>query len=163
MSVENKVPVPAARDSGDTVLLLDQYKAYLSDLGNVGTRFTTMTAYYVSVISALVGLLALKEKAFTDIDSTVLYLVCDAGFTVSVLWSLNVNFFRHLFRAKLCVLSDMENRLPFQPFSAEYKTLRKARQKGWSRLERFVPLMFAALFLFIAGARLMPTLRRWCP
>jgi|KBSMisStaDraftv2_1062788.scaffolds.fasta_scaffold1966301_2 hypothetical protein len=32
---------------------LEQYKAYLADLGNVGSRYTTANGFYLPVISAL--------------------------------------------------------------------------------------------------------------
>ncbi len=43
-------------------LRLDQYKAYLDDLGNIGTRYTTANGFYVSIVSALLAILALAQK-----------------------------------------------------------------------------------------------------
>jgi hypothetical protein len=37
---------------------MDQYKAYLADLGNVGSRYATANGFYLSIISALLGVLA---------------------------------------------------------------------------------------------------------
>lgn len=162
MSDETDVPKTKDGDFGHTDVLLEQYKVYLADLGNIGTRFTSMTTYYVSVISALLALLALKEKTLAEIDSNVLYLVCSAGFIISVLWAVNVSYFRNVFRAKLTVLSQMEKSLPFQAFSAEYDVLKQFRVKAWSRIERFVPFVFAAFFLLTAGLRLIHSLRIWC-
>jgi hypothetical protein len=163
MTEENKIPVPPSSDTCNKQLLLDQYKAYLSDLGNVGTRFTTMTTYYVSVVAALIGLLALKDKPITEIDGTILYLVCAAGTTLSVLWWLNVGFFGNLFRAKISVLKEMEIELPFQAFEKEWKAFTSNSRVSWSHLESFIPLVFAVFFLFIALARLESTWRSWCP
>ncbi len=40
---------------------VEQYKSKLSDLANLGTRLTAMTTYYVSLISAFLGVLAFKD------------------------------------------------------------------------------------------------------
>jgi hypothetical protein len=159
---EQKNPSKATdRHPVDPALLLEQYKAYLSDLGNMGTRFNSMTTYYVSIISALLALLALKEKVLADIDSAVLYLVCAAGLTVCLLWGVTIAYFRNIFRAKFAVLAQMEAGLPFQPFCTEYETLKRFRVTAWFRIERFVPVVFGAFFIVVAGLRIAPSLMAW--
>ena len=48
-------PTPAPK------VTIEQYKAYIQDLGNIGTRYTTSNAFYLSVITALLGILSLTE------------------------------------------------------------------------------------------------------
>lgn len=138
---------------------IEQYKAKLSDLGNVGTRQTAMTAYYVSIISILFGVLAFKEKEFSQIDTVILLMVCGAGFLVCLLWFCSLTFFRGLFRAKLRVLKEIEDSLPFQTFRKEFKLMHRSGVTSWIRIERFVPVIFGVFFLgiiFLRIAHLLP-------
>ena len=66
-------------DGPQLQLLLEQYKAYLTDLGNVGTRYATANGFYVSIVSALLAILALAKKgeALARID-VLLYIVVSA-------------------------------------------------------------------------------------
>lgn len=38
----------------DPETILDQYKSYMVDVGNIGTRYTTSNGFYLSVITAFV-------------------------------------------------------------------------------------------------------------
>lgn len=146
------IVTPAAGNA--TPQALEQYKAKLADLGNLGGRHTAMTTYYVTIVSALFGLLALKEHAIADIETSVLLVVCGVGFLVCVLWFFNLSFFRNLFRAKLTVLTQMEATLPYQTFAAESKIMLGQRINGWVRIERMVPIVFGLLFMALVVIRI---------
>jgi hypothetical protein len=137
---------------------IEQYKAKLSDLGNVGSRQTAMTTYYVSIVSALFGVLAFKEKALSQIDTIVLFMVCGAGFFVSALWFYSLSFFRGLFRAKLNVLEEIEEALPFQTFRREFDQMRQSGITSWIWIERLVPAVFASFFLGVIVVRILQLL-----
>jgi hypothetical protein len=160
MSTPAQVSPPDAATSSQTPSpqALEQYKAKLSDLGNVGSRQTAMTTYYVSIVSALFGVLAFKEKSLSQIDTTVLFMVCGAGFLVCLLWFHSLTFFRGLFRAKLRMLEEMEESLPFQTFRKEFDQVRQSGLTGWIWIERFVPAVFALFFLGIVIARIIQLL-----
>jgi Na+/H+-dicarboxylate symporter len=145
-------PAPAPPPQVPTAVI-EQYKAKLTDLGNLGTRQTSMTTYYVSILSALFGVLAFKDRKLPEIDPTVIIVICAGGILVSMLWFAGINFFRSLFRAKLQVLEKIEKELPFQTFDAEFKSMQANGSRSWLRLERFVPLVFVALFAFVLYAR----------
>lgn len=133
---------------------LEQYKAKLTDLGNLGSRQTAMTTYYVSIVSALLGVLAFKEKALAQIDVVVLLMVCGAGVTVCMLWFYSLTFFRSLFRAKLRVLEEIEQSLPHQTFRREFELMRQSGITSWIWIERFVPTVFALFFVGIVALRM---------
>jgi hypothetical protein len=154
-SDEQSDPKPQPASSAQAI---EQYKAKLSDLGNVGSRQTTMTAYYISIISALFGILAFKEKAFSQIDTVVLLMVSGAGFLVCVLWFYSLSFFRVLFRTKLKVLEEMEESFPFQTFQNEFKQMRESGIRGWIWIERLVPVVFAVFFLVVIIVRIAQVL-----
>src|SRR5580698_6461623 len=55
-----KIPdasIPAAAHA-----IVEQYKAYVTDLGAVGAQFGSVQTFYLSVVSGLLALLAFKEK-----------------------------------------------------------------------------------------------------
>jgi hypothetical protein len=138
---------------------VEQYKAKLSDLGNLGGRHTSMTTYYISILSALLGLLALKESSATRMDMAVLLVICGAGVLVSVLWFYSLSYFCNLYHAKLKILEGMEETLPHQTFKQEYDMMCHSGIHSWVWIERLVPIVFACMFLALAATRLI----RLCP
>jgi hypothetical protein len=148
MQQQPKEPVPPQ-------LVMEQYKAKLTDLGNLGARQLAMTTYYVSIVSALFGVLAFKDRPLSAIDPFVIALVGVGGLLVSILWLFGVTFFRQLFRAKLHMLETIEEALPFQTFKPEYEQTRLGGSASWLWIERFVPAVFATLFLSLLGARFL--------
>lgn len=134
---------------------LEQYKAKLTDLGNLGTRQSSMTMYYISIVSAIFGLLALKEGKVFEIEITMLITLCTVGILVCILWFLSLNYFRNLFRAKLSVLTQMETTLPFQTLAAESEIISKHKIKSWIRIERIVPIIFGLLFFVLIIIRVL--------
>ena len=151
----NTNPQPVATPPEPSPQSLEQYKAKLSDLGNLGSRQTAMTTYYVSIISALLGILAFKEKALAQIDIVILFMVCGAGVCVCMLWFYSLTFFRSLFRAKLRVLEEIEQSLPHQTFKREFDLMRQSGITSWIWIERFVPAVFAIFFVGVVALRLM--------
>ena len=132
---------------------IEQYKAKLTDLGNLGSRQSSMTTYYVTIVSALLGLLAFKERSLFEIDTTSLFMVSGAGFMICLLWFSSMQFFRSLFRAKLKVLEDIEETLPYQTFRKEFDAMRQSNFARWLWIERFVPVVFGLFFLLVAGLK----------
>lgn len=138
---------------------VEQYKSKLTDLANLGTRLTAMTTYYVSIISAFLGVLAFKDRKLTDIEPFVIVVVCIGGVLVSVLWYFNIQFFRALFRAKLATLEKMEESFPFQTFRDEFLELKKGKRSSWLSVEKYVPTVFILVFAVILFARFCPIAR----
>ncbi len=141
-------PIPLASPQA-----IEQYKAKLSDLGNIGSRQAAMTTYYVSIVSALFGVLAFKEKSLAQIDTIILFMVCGAGTLICILWFHSLSFFRGLFRAKLRVLEEIEMSLPFQTFRKEFENMKSSGVTSWIWIERMVPAVFAAFFLGVIAVR----------
>ncbi len=139
---------------------VEQYKSKLSDLANLGTRLTSMTTYYVSIISAFLGVLAFKDRKLVDIEPFVIVVVCAGGMWISVLWYFNIQFFRSLFRAKLMMLEKMEESFPFQTFQDEFKELKKRKGSSWLSVEKYVPAVFFIAFAIILFARFFQMVKR---
>lgn len=133
---------------------IEQYKAKLSDLGNLGERQSSMTTYFLSIISAFIGILAIKDQSILKIDISILLIICGAGFLICLLWFLSETYFLHVFRAKLTVLQTIEQTLPYQTFKQESDILRQFKMRSWLRIERMIPVVFGLFFLCLAVYRL---------
>ncbi len=155
-------PQPSGPPSSPNSQVIEQYKAKLADLGNIGVRQTAMTTYYVSILTALFGVLAFKDRSLSAIDAAVIVAICVPGILVSILWYAGVLFFRNLFRAKLKVLENIENALPFQTFRTEFDDMKRNGRTRWLNVERFVPVVFLLVFAGILCVRFVPLLAAKC-
>jgi hypothetical protein len=143
---------------------LEQYKAYLGDLGNIGTRYATVQGFYVSVIAALVSVLALAEsgKILSQFQTGTLLVVCSFGFMLCIVWALTIHYYGKLFGAKFDVLKALEANLAYKCFDEEYKVLRcfdktknEFRAKPLlTRIEVWIPIVFSLFFIALALIRL---------
>jgi|CZKK01.1.fsa_nt_gi hypothetical protein len=160
-----RVPKPPLGDL-KTSDYMEQYKAYLADLGNIGTRYATVQGFYMSVISALLGLLALTDstkegqKLFGTLPAPTLIVVCVFSSLLCVVWSLTISFYLKLFGAKISVLKQLEEYLPVACFELEYKKLtetkagRNPQLPSLLRVEKYVPFVLIVFFVALAGIRL---------
>jgi hypothetical protein len=48
--------------TGSSMKLIEQYKAYLADVGNIGTRHENTRRFYLSIVSALFVFLSLAVR-----------------------------------------------------------------------------------------------------
>jgi len=134
---------------------VEQYKVKVADLGNIGSRQMSVMTYYVSIISAFLGVLAFKEKSLYDLDAAVLGILCFAGVLVCVLWFFSLSYFRGIFRVKLRVLGEIEETLPHQTFAREFELMQKSALGTWIWIERILPVVFALFFLALVAIRLV--------
>jgi hypothetical protein len=136
-------------------ICLEQYKAYLSDLGNVGSRYATLQGFYVSVIGALLGLLALTEsnKLLGQIQTGALIVVCLFSIALCIVWALTIRFYGRLFLTKFAILKALECHLAYNCFEEEYKLLKP--KPFLTRIESWIPIVLSLFFAAIAGIRLI--------
>src|SRR5712675_3246121 len=144
---------PPPNQTPATPSYLDQYKAYLGDLGNIGTRYTTSNGFYLSVVTALLGILALTKTGETFFGSRPYLAVAVPLFAILVcwIWWRTVAFYRNLFLAKFKVLREIEEKGQlFHIYEREDKVLREG-EPPHSLLanERLVPVLVAVLFFLV--------------
>src|SRR5437762_11925602 len=91
-------PVPKAS--------VEQYKAYLQDLGNVGTRYTTSNSFYLSVLTALLGILSLMKpgQGLADLQDILRLAVPLFATGLCFVWHKTILFYRDLFKTKFAIL-----------------------------------------------------------
>jgi hypothetical protein len=132
--------------------LIEQYKAVIGDVGNIGTRYTTANRFYLSIISAFVALLALTEsgKAFEDVNLLLVLIVSIFAMVICYIWTKTVSFYRALFGAKLQVLGEMEKGLAFPVYAREYEIMKERGVAPLTDNERNVPVILWGFFGAVA-------------
>ena len=126
----------------------EQYKSYLQDLGNIGTRHENTRRFYLGVVSALFVFLSLTGKD-GPIHGPVFVLVGITGILLCIVWAAHMKSFGALYGAKFSVLRMMEDQQGlFHAFDEEYKLLRaNPRYKFLTFLDSITPALFAVLFI----------------
>lgn len=129
-------------------LLIEQYKAFIGDLGNIGSRHTQTNTLYVSIISALLVFLSLTEsgKALANFDMAGQVAVSLLGIFLCLAWYFHVKSFGYLYKAKFDVLREMEQDLPYSCYKRELdfldpKFFRFTKLEGWLTLLLSLPFI----------------------
>lgn len=132
--------------------VLDQYKAYLQDLGNIGTRYATEKGFYLSVITALLGVLT----AFGGAQSSLRIAVPVFAILVCLVWWESVGYYSRLFHAKFNVLREMEKQGQLFPiFERESFFLSEAKSRSVLKNDRNVPILMGFLFFVVVLVSLL--------
>ena len=84
-------------------LVLEQYKAYLADVGNIGTRYATANGFYVTIISGLLAVLTLSKKGEVLERADVLLYVVVPIFAclLCLVWRESILFYSALFKIQV--------------------------------------------------------------
>ena len=126
--------------------VVELYKAYLTDIGTVGTRHTEANKLYVSLLSALFVLLGLTlGKTDPMPPQSLQQWLYMLAIVLSFAWSLQVWVYATLYAAKFSVLLSIEASLPVQPFTLQSKYL--GAYLPVTIVERFVALVITIPFL----------------
>ena len=127
------------------------FKAYLEDLGRIGTRHENTRAFYLSVISALFVFLSLagSEGIFAGAKGSVQLVVGSVGVLICVAWHQHMNAFSKIFAAKREVLRSIEQRLPVKPFTAEKAAIDQLDYRHVTSVDKFTAGTCALLFLVL--------------
>jgi len=156
MSSQPTSPLPpqALADTPQSALsALDQYRAYLQDLGNFGTRHTTSNSFYLSIITALLGLLTLMRpsEGLSDLRTLLRILVPLFGMALCWVWHKTMLFYSAMYRVKFDVLRELERHGGLYPVFEREKNLLWPRP--WlSQYEHWIPLFLAMPFAAVLVA-----------
>jgi hypothetical protein len=114
--------------------ILEQYKSYMGDLGNIGSRYATAQAFYASIVSGLFAVLAIKERTttITDYLSWMTAVICCFIIAICWLWYHTLMYYDGLFAVKFSILKEMEKEGQlFKIYDPEYQRLEaKPNTKG---------------------------------
>lgn len=132
--------------------VLEQYKSLVSDVGNVGTRYATANGFYLSVLTALLGVLAYvgAGKPIDDTSYPVILLVAVFAIVICSIWRATIVFYGKLFGAKFAVLRQLEGDLAVPVYAREGEEMKKRNAGHLTENEAKVPLILAWFFGAIA-------------
>ena len=130
---------------------LEQYKAYLQDLGNLGSRHETARGFFLSVLSALIAFLALagNQGPLGKIGGPLYTLVAIAGIAVCAFWIAYTLSLSAIYRVKFRLLGEIEKncKLPCKLFSVEFPLLTDdPRYSRLTYIECGLAVVLAVLF-----------------
>jgi hypothetical protein len=155
---EPKITFPGGANPPSPSPLLDQYKTYVADLGNIGVRYTAAQTFYFTLVSALIGVLALKDSGQPIAKYVDVKFVLVMSFIAAIcyVWRETLLFYQLLFRAKFETIREIEERGLFTVYGAETQRLAAGKAKFPSLIDSEVriPLgvMCIAILLAIASA-----------
>lgn len=134
--------------------LLEEYKLYVEMVDRVSSRRIQASQFYISLLSALFGVIAIlvEKKVLTISESPLLLVVSLLGILLCFIWHININSYKQLNSLKFQVIAEMEAYLPFPCYAREWQILKKKNNQyqRLSKVEKYVPLTIAFLYLGLA-------------
>jgi hypothetical protein len=135
--------------------MLEQYKLYVTMADNVSGRRSQTNAFFISVLSALLAILALagEKSLLKDVQAVVFLSTGIMGLLLCWVWALNIRSYRQLNSGKFKIIHEMEQQLPYRCYEEEWEVLGGGEESKkylrLTRVERYVPILLAIPFLLI--------------
>lgn len=136
------------------IALHHQYNAAIKLLSLSNSRRTASARFFISLVSGLVGLLAIVHRPGVEEDTQFWATNIVALFSIflSMVWFLTIRSLRHLASIQRSLVKDMEEMLPF-PFITKQEQ-RMANSSNWlntGKIEQYLPLamMIPALVILV--------------
>jgi hypothetical protein len=134
---------------------LEQYKLYVEMADRVSQRRQTANTFFLTLNTALIGLLGLNWPASWCAPRSWPVVVSIAGVTISVAWSALIRSYSKLNSAKFEVVGLIESLLPVSPYSTEWTIAGKGKvprlYRPLSHIEGAVPWVFVAMYAMIGA------------
>jgi len=102
--------------SSDSLSVLHfQYTAAIGMLSQTNTRRTATARFFITLASALVGLLTIVNRPGVDAETQiwVVNMVAVASILLNLMWFLTIRSLRYLANIQRSLLKEMEEQLPF--------------------------------------------------
>lgn len=153
-------------DYGNETKMLEQYKMFVQTSEELVRRKQTVNSFYITlnsvIISAIITVICATGELPLFMDkisvSFIITVFCGLiGIVVSFSWVSLINSYADLNASKMEIIQCIEERMAFNLYSTEWKILstklENRRYKSFSRKERMVAYLFAALYLLcmVAG------------
>ena len=133
--------------------ILDLYKIYVQDVGNIGGRHENSRRFYMSIISALFVFLSMTGEGgpLVDVKGAFQEIVGIVGIVMCIVWIMHMQSFAAIYLAKFKVLREIEKGQGFFAlFDREWEHLKSdSRYKCLTLIDSVVPIVFASLFVVI--------------
>jgi len=136
--------------------LLQQYLSYVESSKEVSKRRLKNNKFFVTLLSSLAVFLSYIEtmNVSNNIPDYGLFSVAIMGSIFSFLWSCSIWSYRQINSGKYKVISDFEEKLPFNPYDEEWEYLKEG--EDWkkylehTKVELMVPIPLTIIFIVFA-------------
>jgi hypothetical protein len=132
----------------------EQYKLFLDLTDRLSQRRQTASSFFVTVTTAVAGILGYARSDRTYI------IVSVTGLILCALWWRIIRSYRDLTRARFEIIYAMETLLPLKPYTAEWDFVGRGVNSKFYRpvsgIEAYVPLLFFVLFACVLLWTLLP-------
>lgn len=136
--------------------LFVQYTHYVESAEKISERRVSANNYLLTVNAFLVTLYGLVAASRRNVYWTI--LVPAAGVLVSLTWLRIITSYRDLNTVKFKVIHELEQHMPAALYNYEWKRAEEGRGKAYhplSHLERWVPIIFMALYIILGVVGLL--------
>lgn len=139
----------------DKKLLLEQYKAYLVDLQQIGGRLETNRSFMLSILTLLFLFLSLagKEGTLLKIAPQLTWIILIVAVLICVAWFLRIKTYGAKIKSKLMVLQEIEIELPFKCFKREDELFHQQNPIYLITIDRWIPIILAVAFILVVFAQ----------
>jgi hypothetical protein len=140
--------------------LIEQYKLYVQMADNVSLRRSQSNQFYISVLSALLAVVALAGKLYgsgadarIELVNVAFLCVTILGLIICIVWAINLLSYRQLNAGKFKVIHEMESMLPYACYDREWEFL--GRGEAFSKyvpltnVEVYVPAIMAIPYIIV--------------
>ena len=135
---------------------LEQYRIYMHVFNTTTERRVRFNEFFLGINTAIMGILGyLQIKGVVDeINGRVIFLTAPfVGVAICYCWYNIINSYSQLNRAKFKVIHNVEKKLPLSLYETEWEFLGKGKDltkyKPISHTERYIPIIFTILYIFI--------------
>lgn len=137
---------------------LEIYKTYVGTADKISERRQTANSFFLSINTAIVGLVSYLQAGFTEKPFLGFYLVVSiAGMLICYMWYRLILSYKQINSGKFRVIHQMEEQLPLSPYDAEWEMLGRGEDPKkylpFTHIEILVPWVFLGLHavLFITS------------
>ena len=145
--------------------LVDQYKMFQKTSEDLVARRQSVNSFYISVNSALTGLLGVAFGVFDDsVKLIVAAFMCVAGVILDISWINILEAYGTLNAAKMKVIKLLEEQLPVMLYDAEWRImsdkLNNKKYVSFTDSEKRIPKLFLCLYALILVGIIVFTIYR---
>jgi hypothetical protein len=139
--------------------ILEQYKLYIQSAEKVSDRRHNVNKFYSSLATSIAGVIGYVKTNNLKNDQYLILVLSISAILACIYWLNLLENYRKLNLAKFNVIHEIENLLPLRLFDFEWEKLGRAKDKmlykKMSSIEKGIPIIFVALFLFMIIAEVL--------
>jgi hypothetical protein len=136
--------------------LLEQYKTYLGMADKISDRRATTNTFFLTLnttIVSAIGIVGYYDKSKIALNKDYLIILVLGLMTFCFVWYRLIRSYKDLNSAKFLVIHAIEEKLPIQPFKAEWDGLGQGKDPNrylpFTNIETIVPFAWATMYLII--------------